>query len=93
MQKTSPETLASIAKALEVEVYELFVFKETIPYDDMRKELLAAMEDNKKFCIFIKCLKGAKFVVPKLLSSYKKTRKQPLRYLSLRVNRTERKTL
>lgn len=52
--------LASIAKALEVEVYELFVFKETIPYDDLRQELLTAMEDDKKSCICIKCLKGTR---------------------------------
>lgn len=53
----SPETLSSIAKALEVDVYELFVFKDTIPYDDMRKELLAAMQDDKKVLYLYQMLK------------------------------------
>ena len=53
----SPETLWSIAKALEVDVYELFVFKDTLPYDDMRKELLEVMKDDKTVLYLYQMLK------------------------------------
>ena len=44
----SAETLQAIANALGVDVYELFVFKENISYDDMRKEIIEALKSNKK---------------------------------------------
>ena len=53
----SPETLWSNANALEVDVYELFVFKDTLPYDDMRKELLEVMKDDKTVLYLYQMLK------------------------------------
>ena len=44
----SAETLQAIANALGVDVYELFVFKENISYDDMRKEIIEALKSDKK---------------------------------------------
>lgn len=43
----SAETLTSIAKALEVDIYELFVFKEEISYEDMREEIIKALDSDK----------------------------------------------
>ena len=42
----SPETLVAIAKALDVEIYELFVLNSSIPYDVMRQELSQAIKDD-----------------------------------------------
>ena len=53
------ETLSAIAKALEVDVYELFVFN-TIPYEQMREELLNAIENNRTLLYLYKCLKSCK---------------------------------
>jgi len=54
----SPETLVSIAKALDVEIYELFVFKEQIPYEQMKKEIISALNDNKKVIYLYNMLIG-----------------------------------
>lgn len=54
----SPETLVSIAKALDVEIYELFVFKEQIPYEKMKEEIISALSDNKKVLYLYKMLTG-----------------------------------
>ena len=43
----SAETLTSIADALGVDIYELFVFKEEIPYTRMKQEIINALEDKK----------------------------------------------
>ena len=43
----SAETLTSIAKALEVDIYELFVFKEEISYEDMREQIIKALDSDK----------------------------------------------
>ncbi len=53
------ETLSAIAKALDVDVYELFVFN-TIPYEQMREELLNAIENNRTLLYLYKCLKSCK---------------------------------
>lgn len=53
------ETLSAIAKALDVDVYELFVFN-TIPYEQMRDELLNAIENNRTLLYLYKCLKSCK---------------------------------
>jgi len=44
----STETLLAIAKALEVDIYELFIFGKEIPLNTMRQELLSALNDDKK---------------------------------------------
>lgn len=43
----SAETLTSIANALGVNIYELFVFKKEIPYAKMKQEIINALEDKK----------------------------------------------
>ena len=43
----SAETLTSIAKALEVDIYELFVLKEEISYEDMREQIIKALDSDK----------------------------------------------
>jgi len=43
----SAETLTSIAKALDVDIYELFVFKDEISYDDMRQEIIKVLESDR----------------------------------------------
>lgn len=53
----SPETLVSIAKALNVEIYELFVTKSEIPYKRIRQELLNAINDDKTALYLYQMLK------------------------------------
>lgn len=50
------ETLTSIASALGVEIYELFVFNE-ISYDLMKSEIINALENDKNILYLYKCLK------------------------------------
>lgn len=54
----APETLTSIAKALNCEIYELFVFQEKIAYDNMKTEIIDALNDNKNVLYLYKILKG-----------------------------------
>ena len=53
----SPETLVSIAKALDVEIYELFVLNSSIPYDKMRQELSQAILDDNTALYLYQMLK------------------------------------
>ena len=53
----SPETLTSIAKALEVEIYELFVFKQELSTDEMRAEITKAIENDKTAFYLFQMLK------------------------------------
>ncbi len=50
------ENLTSIAKALDTEIYELFVFKE-ISYPDMKQEIINALDSEKNILYLYKCLK------------------------------------
>lgn len=43
----SPETLTAIAKALDVDIYELFVFKQELSAAEMRAEITKAIENDK----------------------------------------------
>ena len=43
----SPETLTAIARALQVDIYELFVFKEEIPIETMKEKVIKALETDK----------------------------------------------
>lgn len=54
----SPETLTSIAKALNIELYELFVFNDEIPYSQMKEEIINSLSDNKKVLYLYRALKG-----------------------------------
>lgn len=53
----SSETLTSIAAALNVDIYELFVFKSEISYDDMRKEIIGSLDDKKTILYLYEMLK------------------------------------
>ncbi len=52
------ETLMAITKALGVEPYELFVSAPEIPYEEMKKELVKALDDKKNVLYLYKMLKG-----------------------------------
>ncbi len=52
----APETICAIAKALGVDVYELFVFNE-INYEKMKEELISSLNDKKNILYLYKCLK------------------------------------
>ncbi len=54
----SAETLTSIAKALDVDVYELFVFTDGIPYEQMRQEIVKSLEHDKTVLYLYRMLKG-----------------------------------
>lgn len=53
------ENLCAIAKALNVDVYELFVFN-NIPYSKMREEIITALDSEKNILYLYKCLKTEK---------------------------------
>lgn len=46
------ENLTSIAEALSVNIYELFVFKDEIPYQKMKEEIIEALNKTKKTFFF-----------------------------------------
>ena len=43
----SSETLKSIANALNIDVYELFVFNNEIDYEKIRDEIISSLDDKK----------------------------------------------
>lgn len=54
----APETISSIAKALDVDIFELFVFENEIPYETMKKEIIDSLEDKKNILYLYRVLKG-----------------------------------
>ena len=54
----SPETLTSIANALNIEFYDLFVFDNPIPYDEMKKEIIKSLDNRKNIVLLYKALKN-----------------------------------
>lgn len=42
----TPDTLSKIAKALNVEIYELYMFEQLKPIDELRTELIGAIRAN-----------------------------------------------
>ena len=50
------DTLSAIATALNVEIYELFVFN-SIPYSQMRQEIIESLDCDKNIIYLYKCLK------------------------------------
>ncbi len=53
------ENLSAIATALGVDVYELFVFS-SIPYPQMKQEIIDALNNDKNILYLYKCLKFGK---------------------------------
>lgn len=53
------ENLTSIAKALQVEIYELFVFND-VPYSRMKDEIIDSLVCEKNILHLYKCLKFEK---------------------------------
>ena len=54
----SSETLTSIAKALDVEIYELFVFKQELSYEEMKAAILKALDNEKDVLYLYQMLKS-----------------------------------
>lgn len=52
------ETIVSIAKALGVDVYELFVFENEISYETMKQEIIASLSDKKNILYLYRILRG-----------------------------------
>lgn len=52
------ETIVSIAKALDVEVYELFVFENEIPYKIMKEEIIDSLNDKRNILYLYRILRG-----------------------------------
>lgn len=55
----SPETITAIAGALDVDIYELFVFNK-IPYEQMKEEILNSLNCERTILYLYKCLKSGK---------------------------------
>ena len=55
----TPETLTAIANALEVDIYELFVFQNNLPYEKMRQEIINNLVNEKVVLYLYQVLKGA----------------------------------
>ena len=55
----SAETITAIATALNVDIYELFVFNK-IPYEQMREEIITSLNSDKTLLYLSKCLKFGK---------------------------------
>ena len=55
----SAETLTAIATALNVDIYELFVFS-PIPYEQMREEIISSLNSDKTLLYLYQCLKFGK---------------------------------
>ncbi len=53
----SPETISSIAKALNVNIYELFVFQPEPDYEEMKREIINSLDDKQKILYIYKILK------------------------------------
>ena len=53
------ENLTSIAKALNVDIYELFVFN-SIPLEQMKEEIINSLNSEKKILHLYQCLKFEK---------------------------------
>ena len=52
------ETLSAIIGVLNVNPYELFLFKNEIPYDDMKEEIIKSLDNNKTILCLYERLKG-----------------------------------
>lgn len=53
------ENLTSIAKALHVDIYELFVFN-SIPLEQMKEEIINSLKSEKNILHLYQCLKFEK---------------------------------
>lgn len=54
----SPDTLTSIINVLGIEFYELFVFDNQIPYEEMKKEIIKSLENKKNVLSLYRTLKN-----------------------------------
>ena len=52
----SPETLTSIARALNVDIYELFVFQDELPIEKMKEKIICALEFEKNVIVLYQAL-------------------------------------
>ena len=56
----SAETLETIAKALNVNIYELFIFDNDINYDKMKDEIIQSLCKKENILTLYKSIKGIK---------------------------------
>jgi len=54
----SAETLTSISKTLNVELYELFFFGNEIPYEKMRHEIIERLKNDKDVITLYRAING-----------------------------------
>ena len=54
----SPETLTSIVRVLNIDFYQLFVFDNKIPYEEMKEEIIKSIEDERNVLILYRTLKN-----------------------------------
>ena len=54
----SSETISAIAKALNINLYELFIFDNNIPYEDMKNEIIKSLENKHNILCLYKTLKN-----------------------------------
>lgn len=54
----SAETLTAIANALNVDFYELFVFRNDIPYESMKQEIIDSLDYKKNVLTLYRALKS-----------------------------------
>ncbi len=54
----SSDTIAAIARALDVNLYELFLFSNDIDYVGMKKEIIRSLDKKENILRLYKVLKG-----------------------------------
>ncbi len=54
----SPDTLTSIVRVLNIDFYELFVFDNPIPYEEMKGEIIKSLENKRNIVSLYKTLKS-----------------------------------
>ena len=54
----SAETMTAIAKALNMDIYEFFIFENNIPYENMKSEIIESLENEHNILYLYKTLKN-----------------------------------
>ncbi len=54
----TPETLTSIAQALNCDIYELFIFNKPLDFEKMKAEIIKGLENKQTILYLYKILKG-----------------------------------
>ncbi len=54
----SPSTISALAVALDINIYELFIFDNDIDYEKMKSEIIDSLESKENILKLYKVLKG-----------------------------------